>query len=188
MADLKLDILVINTFNKLTLGVIDISTYPVSPPISSPIITIEIPNGFGSVSLPFIPNDFNVFNSESLGLSDPLSPLTPLPDGVYTLTYSVDPASENFVTKTIMRVDVLQEKFDDAFMKLDMMECDGPIKKQAKVDLNSIYFFIQGSISAANNCAIDTSNTLYIQADRMLCNFNKRNCGCSGNNFIVNFN
>jgi len=186
MADLKLDILVINTYNKLTLGVADISTYPASPPISSPTITIEIPNGFGTVALPFTPNDFNVYNSASLGLSDPLSPLTPLPDGVYTLTYSVTPASENFVTKTIMRVDVLQEKFDDAFMKLDMMQCDMAIKEQSKVDLNTIYFFIQGSISAANNCAIDTSNTLYRQADRMLCNFIKNSCNC-GNNFINNF-
>src|SRR5690349_18187001 len=99
MADLKLDILVIPTYNSLTLGVIDISTYPASPPISSPVITITIPNGFGSVSLPFVPNNFNVFNSLILGLSAPGDDLTPLPDGVYTLIYSVDPASINFVTK-----------------------------------------------------------------------------------------
>lgn len=187
MADLNLDILVIQTFNKLTLGVADISIYPASPPISAPTITISIPNGFGDVSLPFTPNDFNVFNSVSLGLSDPLSPLIPLPDGVYTLTYSVTPSFENFVTKTIMRVEVLQEKFDEAFMKLDMMQCDMAIKEQSKVDLSTIYFFIQGSISAANNCAIDTSNTLYIQANKMLCNFIKNNCNCHGNNSITNF-
>lgn len=187
MADLKLDILVINTYNSLTLGVIDISTYPVSPPISSPIITITIPNGFGNVSLPFTPNSLNVFNSLILGLSSPGDSLTPLPDGQYTLTYSVDPASINFVTKTIMRVDQLQEKFDNAFMKLDMMECDSAIKTQSKVDLSSIYFQIQGSIAAANNCAVDVSNTLYIQANRMLDRFIKNNCGCSGSNFLINF-
>jgi hypothetical protein len=46
---------------------------------------------------------------------------------------------------------------------------------------------IQGSIAAANNCAVDTSNKLYVQADRMLNNFIKTNCGCSGNNYIINF-
>jgi hypothetical protein len=113
--------------------------------------------------------------------------LIPLPDGIYTLTYSVAPAYENFVTKTIIRVEQLQEKFDNAFMKLDMMECDLAIKTQAKVDLNSVYYMIQGSIAAANNCAVDTSNKLYIQANKMLNNFIKTNCGCSGNNYIINF-
>ena len=62
MADLKLDILVINTFNSKTLGIIDISTYPDSPPIQSPTIEITVP-GFDVISLPFTPNDFNVFNT-----------------------------------------------------------------------------------------------------------------------------
>jgi|SRR6185436_9048172 len=187
MADLKLDILVIPTYNKLTLGIADISTYPAMPPISSPSLTIEIPNGFGNITLPFIPNDFNVLNSLSLGLSASGEDLTPLPDGVYTITYSIAPAFENFVTKTIIRVEQLQEKFDNAFMKLDMMECDRAIKTQSKVDLSTIYFFIQGSIAAANNCAIDVSNTLYSQADKMLCHFIKNNCNCHGTNFITNF-
>jgi len=188
MADLVLDILVIETFNKLTLGVADISTYPASPPISSPTIVIDIPNGFGSITLPFVPNTFNVFNSLTLGLSAPGDSLTPIPDGTYTLTYSVTPAFENFVTKTFQRTEVFQEKFDDAFMKLDMMQCDLAIKTQSKVDLSTIYFFIQGSKAAANNCAIDTANTLYKQANKQLCNFIANNCGCSrDNNFITNF-
>jgi hypothetical protein len=72
-------------------------------------------------------------------------------------------------------------------MKLDMMECDGPIRTQAKVTLNSIYYMIQGSIAAANNSAIATANKLYTQADMMLNNFIRANCGCSGNNYINNF-
>ena len=72
-------------------------------------------------------------------------------------------------------------------MKLDMMECDRAIKTQSKVDLNSIYFFIQGSIAAANNCAVIEANKLYRQADNMLNNFIKTNCGCSGNNYQTNF-
>ncbi len=186
MAELNLDILVVQTFNKLTLGIADISTYPDSPPVEAPSITIIIPGGFGTVTLPFIPSDFNVFTSLSLGLTEVGEELISLPDGNYTLTYSVTPAFENYVTKTIIRVERLQEKFDSAFMKLDMMECDGPIKKQAKQDLNTIWYFIQGAIAAANNCAIDTSNTLYIQADKMLNRFIKNNCNCSGTNYIIN--
>jgi hypothetical protein len=187
MPTLNLDILVIPTYNAQTLGVADASTYPTDPPVvSAPSIEIVIP-AFGSIVLPFNVNDFNIFTSASLGITQVGDPLLPLPDGVYTLTYSVAPAYENFVTKTIIRVDQLQEKFDNAFMKLDMMECDKAIKTQAKVDLNSIYFFIQGAIAAANNCAVDTANKLYNQADKMLNNFIRNGCNCSGNNYVVNF-
>lgn len=187
MADLKLDILVIPTYNIQTLGIADASTYPDSPPVTSPTITIDVP-GFGEVSLPFNINDFNIYTSASLGLTSVGDPLLPLPDGIYYIKYSVTPAYVNYVDKTIIRVDQLQEKFDSSFMKLDMMECDLAIRKQQKVELNSIYYFIQGAIAAANNCAVDTANKLYAQANKMLTNFNKNNCGCgSGNNYINNF-
>ena len=187
MSTLKLDILVLPTYNVQTLGIADASVYPTNPPVvSSPTIEITVPS-FGTVSLPFTPNEFNIFNSSSLGLSEPGQPLLPLPDGIYYLKYSVAPAYENFVQKSIMRVDQLQEKFDEAFMTLDMMECDMAIKTQAKVNLNTIYFFIQGSIAAANNCAEDTANKLYEQARMMLNNFIRTGCNCSGNNYIINF-
>jgi hypothetical protein len=182
-----LDILVIPTYNTLTLGVADASTYDTDPPVvSSPTIEITVPN-FGVVSLPFVPNDFNIFNSASLGLSLVGEPLIPLPDGIYYLKYTVAPALTYNVERNIMRTELIQEKFDNAFMKLDLMECDLAIKTQSKVTLNSIYYMISGSIAAANNCAVDTANKLYIQADNMLNNFIRSNCGCSGNNYIINF-
>ena len=179
-----LDFLVLNTYNTLTLGVADISVYDIT--IVSPTIEIVIPGG-DTVSLPFTPNDFNVFNSTSLGLTPVGATLTPLPDGVYFITYTINPALTYHVEHNIMRTNKIQEKFDNAFMKLDMMVCDGPIRTQAKVTLNSIYYLIQGSIAAANNSAIATANKLYTQADMMLNNFIRANCGCSGNNYINNF-
>lgn len=180
MADLNLDILVIPTYNTKTLGIADTSTYPDEFEIQSPTMTITIP-GFGKVSIPFVPNDFNVFNSASLELTEAGEDLIPIPDGLYTLTYSIDPSNTNYVTKNIMRVEQLQEKFDEAFMTLDMMECDQQIKKQATVELMSIYTAIQTSIAAANNCAVDLANKQYLLASKRLDNFVKRNCGCSSN-------
>ncbi len=58
---------------------------------------------------------------------------------------------------------------------------------QSKVDLMSIYFFIEGAIAAANACSTGQATKLYIQADRMLTAFIERNCGCSGSNYIINF-
>ena len=179
-----LDILVIPTYNTLTLGVADASTYDGVP--SAPTMDITVP-GFGDVSIPFNIDDFNVYNSTILGITQMGDPLLPLPDGLYTLKYTITPANEYFVVKNIMRVEQLQERFDVAFMKLDMMECDLAIKTQQKVDLTSINFFIQGSIAAANNCAIDTANKLYNQASKMLNNFMRNGCQCSGTNYLTNF-
>jgi len=176
---MSLDILVVPTYSTYTMAVVDASVYSV-PPVS-PEINITVP-GFNPVTIVFSPNQINLFNSTNLELTAVGVDTLPIPDGVYTLTYNTSTES---VTKTIMRVDQLQEKFDNAFMKLDMMECDLAIKKQQKVALDSIYYFIQGSIAAANNCAVDTANTLYDQAARMLRNFSSDGCGCTGNNYTI---
>jgi hypothetical protein len=182
MSNLKLDILVIPTYNTLTLAVADASTYPTDPPnVSGSNLEINVPN-FGIVNIPFVVNELNIFSSANLGIT-PVGTNQPLPDGIYFLKYTVSPPHINFVEKSFMRVDRLQEKFDEAFMKLDMMECDRAIKMQAKVELTTVSFFINGAIAAANNCAIVEANKLYLQADKMLNNFMRRNCGCSGNNF-----
>lgn len=178
MPTLKLDFLVVPTYNTLSLAVIDTSVYDTTP--ASPTIEIT-PPGFNPATIPFNVNEYNLFTSVNLGIS---TQPQPLPDGVYHIRYSITPAYQNYVEKSIMRTDKIQERFDEAFMHLDMMECDRAIKTQAKTDLNTIYFFIQGSIAAANNCAITNSNKLYQQADRLLTNFMKNNCGCSGNNYI----
>jgi hypothetical protein len=183
---MTLDFLVINTFDVNTLGVADTSVYNVPPNITSPTMAITVPGYTVPVSIPFTPDDFNIYNSAILGLS-PVGVSQPLPDGVYYMKYSVAPANVNYVEKNIMRTNRIQEKFDNAFMKLDMMECDSAIRTQSKVVLSSINFMIQGSIAAANNCAIDTANTLYAQANRQLDYFLTNNCGCSGNNYINNF-
>lgn len=177
----ELDFLVIPTYNTKTLGIADNSTYTDTP--QSPTLTVTIP-GFGEVVIPFVPNDFNVLNSGVLEITEITEELTPIPDGIYTIEYSIAPAYSNYITKNIMRVEQLQEKFDEAFMRLDMMECDMSIKKQSKVELSTIYFLIQCSIASANNCAVDAANKLYSQARKQLDYFIKKGCGCSGNNYL----
>ena len=86
-----------------------------------------------------------------------------------------------------MRIDKLQQKFDDAFLKLNMMECDSALRTQSNVTLNTINFFMQVSLAAANNCAEKEALKLYNQASNMLDTFIKSNCGCTGNNYQINF-
>lgn len=174
-----LNFLILPTYDLNTIAIVDASTYDV-PPVFA-VVEVEVP-GFGTISnIPLVTEGTTILNSIILEISVDIQPL---PDGIYCFRFDVD---DNIVEKRIMRTDKIQEKFDEAFMKLDMMECDRAIKTQSKVDLNTIYFFIQGSIASANNCATIESTKLYIQADKMLNNFIKTNCGCSGNNYLINF-
>ena len=182
----KLDIVVLPTYDVNTLAVADASIYATLPPfVVNPVLEIDVP-GFGPVYKPFTIQATNIFNSTDLGITT-AGDECPLPDGMYTFIYTIGMPVTSSVEKSIMRVDKLQEDFDEAFMRLDMMECDKAIRKQSKVDLMTIYFFIQGSMAAANNCATIEAMKLYRQADRMLDNFVRNNCNCSGNNYIINF-
>lgn len=187
MADLRLDLLVIPTYNSYSLSIADASTYVTSPPlVNSPTIEIT-PPGYLTISLPFETEGLTTYLSSTLGITGPLEGLCNLPDGVWLFKYSVSPQYKNYVEKSFMRTEIIQEKFDRAFMKLDMMECDKAIKKQHQVELNTIYFFIQGSIASANNCSLLEAQRLYDAADKMLDKFIYGECGCTGNNFITNF-
>ena len=172
------------TYTKYTLGIGDASTYDVAPASASLEIT---PPGFNAVDIPFTINSVNTYQSSDLEIVGVGDDEVALPDGVYKFVYSIDPAAAGPITTYMMRIEQIQERFDAAFMKLDMMECDRAIKKQSKVDLTTIYFFIQGAVSAANNCAIDEANKLYITANKMLDGFIRTNCGCSGSNYLINF-
>ena len=164
----------------------DTSVYDTDPPtVVNPTVEIKVP-GFNAVYLPFTVEQINTFNSTDLGLTTAGDEIA-LPDGIYCIKYTTDPVLTNFVEKSIIRVDKLQEKFDNAFMTLDIMECDDALKKQAIVSLNTIYFYLQGSIASANNCAYVEAAKLYGQANKMLDRFLASHCGCSGNNYLVNF-
>jgi len=188
MSELILNITIVPTFDVLSLSILDITTYPDPPPSPRPVYTLEITiPGFGVVSPSFTQSSLNVYFSDTLEITE-AGVQQPLPDGIYYFKYSVDYVTPYFVEKTIMRVDRIQERFDEAFMQLEMMECDQAIKTQSKVELSTIYFFIQGSIAAANNCDPITANKLYNRASKMLDTFINQNCGCSGTNYLVNFN
>lgn len=177
--NITLDILLVETYSAYALTIADFSTYP---PLYTPVSpTIQIRGGgWPTTTLTFTPKSINVYDSQDLGWIVTGDDLVPLPDGIYNIKYTINPATQYFVEKTFLRTYHLQEKFNAAFMKLDMMECDNAIKKQQKVELDSIYYFIQGAIAAANNCAETQATKLYNQANKMLENFITNKCNCNG--------
>ena len=120
----------------------------------------------------------NIYTSENIGITCLGEEHVELPDGIYNVKYTISPAYQYFVERSFIRVDKLQEKFDTAFMKLDIMQCDGPLRKQREEELDTINFYIQGAIAAANKCAGELAMKLYRKADKMLNYFITNKCNC----------
>lgn len=181
---IRLDIIITQTYNLNNMLVVNASDYD-SIAVTNESLTVT-PPAFDEVVLPLVTPWSNiVLTTLNLEIDTSVDP-QPLPDGIYKFVYSADedgpdPIVTHTVTKSFFRIDAIQEKFDNAFMTLDMMECDSQLKAQASVQLNSIYFFIQGAVAAGNNCAELQAYKLYQQADKMLDRFLNNNCGCNGN-------
>lgn len=167
MAEPKLDLLYIDTHSCYSIGIADFSQYPTTFNIVSPSIEITIPSG-EYVTLPFTPKSVNIYNSVSLKLSCEEEDNIPLPDGIYRFKYTMNPSAKYFVEKTFLRIDQLQEKYDNAFLKLELDCTSSDIEKK---ELFIISLYIGEAIAAANKCAIELSMKMYRKASKLLDGF-----------------
>lgn len=173
-----LDIVILDTHSDLYLAIGDASWYATGFNVTVPSISIT-PPGCTTTTVSFVPKGVQVYNSYTLGLtSDPATcNFMSLPDGLYTIIYSIYPSQTYSVTKNFLRVDRLYTLVDAAFLKLDMMVCDESLKKQLKDQIDLIEFYIQGAIAAANNCSLNLATQLYTKALNLTNSFvNSQNC------------
>ncbi len=163
-----LNLLYVDSHNCYSLMIADISKYPDNWNIVSPTIRITLPNS-GYITVPFTPSNVNMYDSAALNITCGSEDLQPLPDGIYQFRYTINPSDKYFVEKSILRVDQFQEKFDNAFIKLDL---DCHVDPDDKRKLEDIYIYLQEAIALANKCALDLSIKTYRKADRLLTQFN----------------
>lgn len=167
MAEPILSLFPVETFDINLMAIKDISTYPNGYNIISPFLQVDVPS-YGTVNVTFTPKDINVLNSAILGLSKGGENLMALPDGIYTLKYSINPAYKYNVTKNIMRVDKLYKKFDEAFLAIQSSVCDTQLSRNQRIKLNEIEWWIQGAISSANRCATKQAMEMYRKASTLI--------------------
>lgn len=172
-----LDILVLDTHNLGNLAIADNSQYPTGFTPISPSIEI-IPPSYPISTKVFTPLSLNVFNSNDIGITcvEQDCDLCELPDGYWQLKYTISPAQTYFVTRNFMRTNLLQKKFGEAFLALDLDKCDETVKEQDMKKLDQIQYYIQTSIAAANECNPKLAIDLYNIADRELGAFLNHKC------------
>lgn len=173
MATPTLDIALLDTHSLTSIAILDLSSYPANWVNTNPSIEIT-PPGFASVILDFTPSSLQVFKSTNLGVACAWCEESDLPDGIWTFKYSVYPSYKYYVEKTFVKVDRLQEKLDEAFLTLDISECDESIKKSDKVILSNVQDYLEMAVAAGNKCVFKLFNTYYNKASTLLNNFIKR--------------
>lgn len=173
MVSLDLDIR--NTHNIKTIAVADASVYETNFIITAPSLEIT-PPGFPKISLPFVAKSVNIFNSNNLGITNCTNPdlLSSLPDGIYKLKYSIQPAITNYVEKSFFRIDVLKCKYTKAQLSVDL-NCDKCDENHKRI-LQRVRLLMDGTIASANECDEYSAMKKYQQASKLLDSF--KNCEC----------
>lgn len=178
MPTLKLDLVYLDTHRADSFAIADTSVYPSGFTPVNPTMEITVP-GFAPKSITFTPSSIQVYNSNSLGITCPECENSNLPDGVYKVKYTMTPAYQYYVERSFMRTNMIYAKLDSYFLKLDFMQCDQAIKEAQKKVLDTIEFFIEGAIAAADKCMDSKAMELYNTANSMLDKLNKNGMpGC----------
>jgi len=166
----KLDILPVDTHNINTLGLADISFYPVGVSVVNPSIEITPPS-FESITRPFAAKMLTIFNSNQLGITcEDGSQLEELPDGIWKLKYTITPANLYFVEKSFIRTEKIQRDWGEAFLSLEL-GCSRVGNDRRKRELDDAWSLIQGAIADANECNDIAAMKKYKLAAVMLKNF-----------------
>jgi hypothetical protein len=175
MAEVKLDITIIDTHNPFFLGVGDLSVYPNGFNIVSPSLQIT-PPGYNSVIVNFTPHNINLYNSENLGITCEGEDKVKLPDGIYKIKYTITPAYKHSVERTFIRVDGLLESLDELFVSLDIAQCDKATSDSDMRKLNEINMYVQFAIASANKCANTYATESYLKALKLIRKYKETHC------------
>lgn len=170
---LKLDLAYLDTHRADSFAIADISRYPTGFNQVNPTIEITVP-GFSPKSIVFVPSSIQVYTSNTLGITCDDCPTSNLPDGIYKVKYTLTPAYQYYVEKSFIRTNIIYSKLDEYFLKLDFMQCNQAIKEEDKKALDTIEFYIEGAVAAANKCLDTKAMELYNLANDMLKHLSKK--------------
>lgn len=108
---------------------VDDSTYNEFRP-DSPILAVNFPSISKAYEMAIRPGEINIVNTKSLCYS---SENIVFPDGLYMLSYSVEPNDKSFIKKNYMRFTKAKEKLADLLLNKDISQ--ETINKYYKLDI-----------------------------------------------------
>ena len=161
------------------LRITDASVYASGLAVDCPRLDIMLPGFTVPVYITtFTPGDSINLNAIDLGLIPVNSPeIMSLPDGLYTIKYSVSPNDKVFVEYYHLRVTRLLNTYWKEVCKVQLAPCEPSVEQHEKLhDLRYIKMYIDGAKAKAEYChspkdAVD----MYLYAQKLL---KKYQSGC----------
>lgn len=172
----QLDIIMIDTYDVKSIGFADVSSYPSNFTVVNETFEIT-PPGFPKINVPITPAAANVYHSDDLGITDPDDEFGSLPDGIYTVKYTINPSLNLSIERSVLRVEAIKCKYYNVFLYLDLdCGCNLTYINKQKQALRKAKLLIYGAIASANKQDYLTSFKLYDKADKLLNNLSKCEC------------
>ncbi len=176
----QLDIYIEKILNSKLLIVKDASYYNPDIAVTNAKLDLQYPNSNSYINIPVGKNFTYIINSNTIGLTDVnrTDALAELPDGLWTIRYSICPNDELFVEYTFLRNVKQLIRFHNLYCQIEIEKCQ---RKHYLEDLETIRG-IKDIIDAAQYMADDCGKyekalELYDYADSLLDEFTQ-DCKC----------
>lgn len=176
----QLDIYIEKILNPKLLIIKDASYYNPDIVVTNAKLDLQYPNSSNYVNIPVGKNFSYVINSNTIGLTNVINSngLSDLPEGIWTIKYSICPNDELYVEYTFLRNIKQLIKYYNLFCKIEIDKCN---RKQYLEDLKKIREIkdiIDASQYLADDCGkYEKSIELYDEAEKMLNEFTN-DCQC----------
>lgn len=175
----QLDIYVDKVLNPKILVVKDASWYNPDVPVTNAVLDLQYPGSTQYVHIPVGRGFSYIINSNTLGITNTTqsSNLTELPDGLYTIRYSICPNDELFVEYTFLRNVKQLIQYNNLYCALEIERCNKKHYTEELAKLRSIKDLIDAAEYQADCGKYDQSINLYNYAQGQLDEFTK-GCNC----------
>lgn len=155
----------------------DISYYAEDSEVTGGILDIQYPGSEEVLSFDIASGFFEIINSNTLGITSDCGSqnLADLPDGIWTIKYSV--SEDVFVEVTFLRNTLQRVKYANAFCYLDSNKCSYKEYQSKFNDLKEINNMINAAKYLAYCCKYEKAIKLYNIAESLLDQFTG-DCNC----------
>jgi len=175
----ELDIYIEDVLNPKIQIIKDSSYYNPDLAVTNAKLDLQYPNSDKYVSIPVGKNFSYILNSNTIGLTDVKysENLSDLPDGIYTIKYSICPNKELYVEYSFLRNTKQVIKFNNLYCSVSVDKCSRKNYSEDLLKLRNIKDLIDASKYLADCGKYERSIELYDYVNELLSEFSS-DCNC----------
>lgn len=172
----NLDFEVLPVKNPNFLIIFDLSDYMEVPKMGH--LRITLPGYKEPIHLPFNRTNFNKYNSNQLQPRKHTLDLYELPDGLYKISYHIQPHDEQYVEKYYLRTTLFDKQYTQFLLNLELSDCSLKNDREIKNGLIDASLFIETAQAHVEENNYNASAEFYRKAVDLLNRLTKKLKGC----------